>query len=70
VGVLLAQTPAEAGEVATRTNHILAVERDIGVKRIFTEPREPTFEEGYPEFLQQLGYAPDPNFEQWWSKEW
>jgi hypothetical protein len=46
-----------------------AVEKDMGVRKIFTEPREPTFEEGYTEFLSGLGYAPDPDFERWWSKE-
>jgi hypothetical protein len=45
-----------------------AVERDMGVSRIFTQPHEPTFEQGYPEFLSHLGYAPDPEFEHWWSK--
>lgn len=46
-----------------------AVERNMGVKKIFTEPREPTFEEGYTEFLSGLGYAPDSEFERWWSKK-
>jgi hypothetical protein len=46
-----------------------AVENDMGVRKIFTEPREPTFEEGYTEFLSSLGYAPDPDFDWWWSKE-
>ncbi len=45
-----------------------AVERDMGVNRIFTQPHEPTFQEGYTEFLSRLGYAPDPEFEPWWSK--
>ncbi len=45
-----------------------AVERDMEVKRIFTEPHEPTFEEGYTDFLSRLGYAPDSDFERWWSK--
>lgn len=45
-----------------------AVERDMGVYRIFTQPNEPTFTEGYTEFLSRLGYAPDPNFERWWVK--
>jgi hypothetical protein len=44
------------------------VERDMGVNRIFTQPHEPSFEEGYTEFLSHLGYAPDPVFEHWWSK--
>jgi hypothetical protein len=45
-----------------------AVEQDMGVNKIFTQPLEPTFDEGYPEFLSSLGYAPDPGFERWWSK--
>jgi hypothetical protein len=45
-----------------------AVERDIGVPYIFTQPHEPTFREGYPAFLSRLGYAPDPDFNRWWSK--
>jgi hypothetical protein len=45
-----------------------AVEHDMGMRKIFTEPREPTFEEGYTEFLSSLGYTPDPDFERWWSK--
>lgn len=47
----------------------LAVERDMGVKRIFTEPHEPTFQEGYTDFLSRLGYAPNPDYERWWSKQ-
>ncbi|MCG3209284.1 MAG: hypothetical protein FOGNACKC_02905 [Anaerolineae bacterium] len=46
------------------------VERDMGAARIFTQPHEPTFEHGYPDFLQNLGYAPDPEFALWWSKRW
>jgi hypothetical protein len=44
------------------------VERDMGVNRIFTQPHEPTFKEGYTEFLSGLGYSPDPDFGHWWSK--
>jgi len=46
-----------------------AVENDMGVRKIFTEPHEPAFEESYTEFLSSLGYTPDPDFERWWSKE-
>jgi|GEM_PF-3129503 len=46
-----------------------AVEAHSGVQKLFTLPAEPTFETGYPEFLSGLGYAPDPEFGQWWSKE-
>ena len=45
-----------------------AVEEDMGVARIFTQPHEPTFEEGYTGFLGRLGYAPDPACPEWWSK--
>ena len=45
-----------------------AVERDIGVANIFTDPHEPTFEEGYTDFLTRLGYAPDRDHPPWWSK--
>ena len=47
----------------------LVVENDMAVQTIFTQPHEPTFEEGYPDFLSRLGYAPNPDFEWWWSKE-
>ena len=36
-----------------------AVEEDMGVARIFTQPHEPTFEQGYTDFLSHLGYAPE-----------
>lgn len=45
-----------------------AAERDMGVGKIFTEPHEPTLEEGYTNFLSRLGYAPDPDYPRWWSK--
>lgn len=45
-----------------------AVERDMKVNRIFTQPHEPTFEPGHTDFLSRLGYAPDPECEHWWSK--
>jgi len=45
-----------------------AVENDMQVAKIYTQPREPTFEEGYTEFLSRLGYAPDPVYPGWWSK--
>lgn len=45
-----------------------AVERDINVPRLFTQPQEPTFRAGYREFLSRLGYEPDPAFNRWWSK--
>jgi len=46
-----------------------AVERDMKVAKIFTQPHEPTFQEGYTEFLDRLGYQPDPQSPGWWSKE-
>jgi hypothetical protein len=45
-----------------------AFEEDMGVARIFTQPHEPTFEQGYTEFLGRLGYAPDQACHEWWSK--
>ncbi len=44
------------------------VERDVASPILFTQSHEPTFEEGYEEFLARLGYAPDLQFERWWSK--
>lgn len=46
-----------------------AVEQDMKVDTIFTQPQEPTFQEGYPDFLLRLGYRPDPRFEGWWCKQ-
>lgn len=46
----------------------LAVERDLAVKKVFTEPHEPAFEDGYQNFLSRLGYAPDLDYPRWWSK--
>jgi hypothetical protein len=45
-----------------------AVERDMKGAKIFTQPHEPTFEEGYLDFLSRLGYQPDPESPRWWSK--
>jgi len=45
-----------------------AVEEDMGVVKLFTQPHEPTFEQGYTDFLSRLGYAPDPACPEWWSK--
>jgi hypothetical protein len=44
------------------------VESDMVVPTIFTQPHEPDFASDYTEFLSQMGYAPDPNFERWWHK--
>ena len=46
-----------------------AVETDLQTAKIFTEPREPTFENGYKEFLSNLEYSPNPEFKGWWHKE-
>ncbi len=54
------------GELATFWQ---AVEADIPANTIFTLPHEPTYPEGYPDFLQRLGYAPDPEFTSWWCKK-
>lgn len=45
-----------------------AMEGDLGVAKLCTPPHEPTFEEGYTDFLGRLGYAPDPEYSRWWSK--
>ena len=45
-----------------------AVEEDMDVAKIFTQPHEPTFEQGYTDFLGRLGYAPDQAYPGWWSK--
>jgi hypothetical protein len=45
-----------------------SVEHDLKVNRIFTAPREPTFEEGYTDFLARLGYSLDLENPDWWSK--
>lgn len=44
------------------------VEQSMGVRMIYTAPHEPTFEEGYTDFLSQLGYAQDERYPLWWSK--
>jgi hypothetical protein len=44
------------------------VEGDTQVEKVFTPSYEPTFEEGYAEFLTRLGYAPEAASPQWWSK--
>lgn len=46
----------------------LAVEQDVRVTRIFTQPHEPSFEEGYTGFLSELGYQEDSAYPGWWSK--
>jgi hypothetical protein len=45
-----------------------AVERDIAVQRIYTHPHDPAFQQGYTEFLGQLGYGPHPEYAEWWGK--
>ena len=44
-----------------------AVEQAMGAQTVFTQDHEPTFEEGYTDFLRQLGYAPS-RYPRWWSK--
>jgi hypothetical protein len=46
-----------------------AVEKDLKVSKIWTLPYEPTFEEGYQQFLTRLGYSLDRENPEWWSKE-
>lgn len=43
------------------------VETSLSALRIYTPPHEPTFEEGYEEFLMTLGYARDTECPKWWS---
>jgi hypothetical protein len=45
------------------------IERDMGVRKIFTTSHDPEFEpEFYKDFLTRLGYEPLPEQSQWWSK--
>jgi len=44
------------------------VEQDMSVAKLFTQPHEPTFAEGYADFLSRLGYAPSLAYPRWWSK--
>ena len=46
-----------------------AVEADMQVAKLFTQPFDPEFAEGYTDFLSALGYQPDTDFPLWWSKE-
>ncbi len=45
------------------------VEEDMGAAKIFTQPHEPTWEQGCTDFLGRLGYAPDPAHPGWWNKK-
>jgi hypothetical protein len=45
-----------------------AVERDMNVDTIFILPHEPAFQGDYTAFLGELGYGPDRDFPEWWSK--
>ena len=67
VALKLLGRPGEARQ-ADLAQFWYAVEDDLGVKKIFTQSHEPAFEKDYPRFLEHLGYAPDPEFERWWSK--
>lgn len=44
------------------------VGKDVGVPKLYTQPHDPAFEEGYQDFLRRLGYAPDAAHPTWWSK--
>lgn len=61
-----------AREATTRQDELFqfwhAVERDMQVAKIYTEPHEPTLQGGYTDFLTRLGYLPDPKSPEWWSK--
>ncbi len=46
-----------------------AVEKSLGVPKIFTPDHEPTMEAAvYREFLGRMFYAPEPASARWWSK--
>ena len=46
-----------------------AVEQNMKVKTIFTPDHEPTMEpELYRDFLERMGYAPEPASPRWWRK--
>lgn len=45
------------------------VEQDMGVSKIFTQPRDPAYPTGYTDLLAGLGYGPDSEFPQWWSRD-
>lgn len=40
----------------------------IGIRQIYTQPKEPTISDGYEDLLLNLGYAPDGECPAWWSK--
>ncbi len=47
-----------------------AVEADMQVGHIFTLPADPAYpRQAYRDFLADLGYGPDREHPQWWSKE-
>jgi hypothetical protein len=46
-----------------------AVEADMRVTKLFTQPHDSAVPQGYTDFLHTLGYQPDPDFRLWWSKE-
>lgn len=45
------------------------VEKSMGVSKVFTMDHEPTIEQGaYRDFLDRLGYRPEPGSPRWWSR--
>lgn len=44
------------------------VEEDVRSPKLWTLPHEPTFEQGYTEFLAGIGYAQDAQCPDWWSR--
>jgi hypothetical protein len=69
LGMLFARNEA-VKHLAERNSAVLADGgTNLEVTRIFTATHEPTFEEGYTEFLGRMGYAPDPKFERWWGEQ-
>ena len=73
VGVIWECYPHETGRgdnwQAELTAFWRTVEQDMGAARTFTQPHEPTWEQGYTDFLSRLGYAPAPACPGWWSIE-
>ena len=55
-------------QLAARVRTYLDSLHAAGIEEIFTLGRDPVWGEGYSAFLQALGYAPDPDFDGWWSK--
>jgi hypothetical protein len=60
------QRRADWQEALVKGWHI--IERDVGSEKLWSAPHEPTYPEGYRDFLRGLGYQPDTDAPIWWSK--